>query len=136
VPDVPEGFEGAHDAAGDDVPPPPPPPSGQRPRGGITVSGVPASAGGAKFQFNWRAALTALGGLAIIAFGVFEFVMITHKEQAGEKVVFTGRRSGWLTLIYGIAGRWGVLGVFALVGLSMVAGAVLVMLGKRQPKEH
>jgi hypothetical protein len=140
VPEIPEGFEDSYSMA-DDVPPPVPTSRRSSPAGvassfapAATASAGASTGGGMKFQFNWRAALTVLGGLAIIAFGVFEFLDITHKEQRGEEVVFRGRRSGWLTILYSIGGRWGVVGLFAVVGLSMIVGAVLVMLGKKAPK--
>lgn len=128
LPPVPEGFEDA--ATGVDVPPPPPPPPVTPVRGGITDS----TGGGGRtgFHFNWRAALTVLGGLAIAAFGVFQYVDITRKEQAGSRVTFRGRKGGIISLLYGIGGKWAVVGLFVLIGGAMVVGGVVVMVGKKK----
>jgi hypothetical protein len=142
-PPVPEGFESGYDVA-DEPPPPPPVPAGSAPAyrapvssgGGTVGKSVGGGGGGVKFTFNWQAALTVLGGLAIIAFGVFEYFDITKKEQAGVTRLFTGRRSGWLSLIYSIAGKWGVVALFVIVGVCMVGGGILVMLGKKAPSEE
>jgi hypothetical protein len=122
----------------DDVAPPPPPPPPPLP--GRKAGGAPApSSGGFKdstaaksggFQWNWKAALNILVGIGLIAFGFFEYADIGNREAHHETVRFTGRRSGWLSIMYAIGGRTGVLGFFILAGVLFIGGAVLVMLGK------
>jgi hypothetical protein len=138
LPDVPEGFEDYAMAADAPPPPPPPPPiPGRRPAaaaapatGGIKDSTAKSSGGGVSFHWNWKAALNVLIGLGLIVIGFVEFIDIAHREAAGETIVFRGRRSGYLTIMYAIGGRFGVLGLFALAGLLFIGGAVLTFMGK------
>ena len=82
------------------------------------------------FQFSGKALWNLLIGVGLIGFGIFEYIQIAGVEAEGDTPRF-GRRSGWLKLIYGIGGKWGVLGFFALIGLGLIVFAVLVMLGKK-----
>jgi hypothetical protein len=134
--DVPEGFEDAYAMAGDDAPPPPPPPPiSSRPapaaaaKGGFKDSTKAAGDGGG-FRWNWKAALNILIGLGLIVVGFIEYADIAHKEAVHQEVHFTGRRSGWLTIMYAIGGKFGVLGFFVVAGILFIGGAVLVMMGK------
>jgi hypothetical protein len=134
VPDLPEGFEDSY-ATADDAPPPPPPIPGRAPaattattptKGGFKDSTAKAGGG---FRWNWKAAFNVLAGLGVIAFGVFEFLSISQTEASGDEVVF-GRRNRWLRTLYGIGGKWAVLGFFVIVGLVWAGGALLTMMGK------
>jgi hypothetical protein len=154
IPDVPEGFEDMSAGGGDDIPPPPPPPppayappsskaAARRGGGGTAVATPPPAVGGAvtpgggggglKMHWNWKAGLSILGGLLVIGFGVLEFVSIGKKEAAHQAVEFTGRRSGWMQILYGVGGKWGVLGLFVVAGIVTIGGGVLVLLGKKPP---
>jgi len=137
--DAPEGFGDMDEIPM--APPPPPPPmagAGAPPppptRGTMSRGTMPKSGGAAAastgFTWNWKAALNALFGLGITAFGVFEYFRIAQMEQDGN-VHFTGRRRAFWNLLYGIGGKWAVMGLFLLVGISMIIGGVLVMLGKK-----
>ena len=135
--DVPEGFEDYGMPADAPLPPPPPPIPGRRPA--TAAAGAPATGGfkdstataaGSGFHFSWKALANIVIGLGLIVVGFLEFVDIGHKEAVHETVHFTGRRSGYLTIMYAIGGRFGVLGFFVVAGLAFIGGAVLVMLGK------
>ena len=135
--DVPEGFEDFGMAADAPPPPPPPPVPGRRPAAAAVAAPATggfkdstASAGGAGFHFSWKAVVNILIGLGLIVVGFLEFADIGHKEALHQEVHFTGRRSGYLTIMYAIGGRYGVLGFFAIAGLAFIGGAVLVMMGK------
>ncbi len=136
---APEGFD-AFGLAGDDAPPPPPPPPvggdvpppppttayGNLPRGKIA-----SGATGKKAGFNWKAALNLLIGLGIAAFGIYMFNDIAATEKAGKTVNIGRGRRGWvLQWIYNVAGKWGVVALFVLVGLMFIGGAIMVMMGK------
>jgi hypothetical protein len=138
IPDVPEGFEDYGMAADAPPPPPPPPPiPGRRPAAAAAPT-APATggfkdstaSGGAGFHWNWKAALNVLIGLGLIGFGFVEFAHIGQLEARHETVHFTGRRSFYLTIMYQIGGRIGVLGFFVIAGILFIGGAVLVMMGK------
>jgi hypothetical protein len=127
-------------AGGTALAPPPPPPMAARgtmPRGTLPRSGGKAgkSSASSGFQFSGKALWNLLIGVGLIAFGVFLFVDISHKERSGQEVYFSGRRSGWLNLLYSIAGKWGPLGFFGIIGLGLIGFAVMVMLGKKTYSE-
>src|SRR5687767_1922118 len=117
--------------------PPPPPGAGTRgtiargsmPRGG---GRVPKTGGGSGFTFSGKAVWNMIWGIGIIAFGIFLFVTYAEKEAAGESVRIRGRRSGIIWLIYNTLGKWGLLGLFTLVGLGLILFAVMVMMGKKE----
>lgn len=138
IPDVPEGFEDYGMAADAPPPPPPPPIPGRRPAAAAVSAATPtggfkdstATTGGGGFHWNWKAALNVLIGLGLIGFGFVEFAHIGQLEAQHKAVHFTGRRSFYLTIMYQIGGRFGVLGFFILAGILFIGGAVLVMMGK------
>ena len=120
--------------AGGGAPPPPPPPVAGT-RGTIARGTMPKSGGRAQqqssgFQFSGKALWNLIIGVGLIGFGIFEYISLSGMEAEGRTPRF-GRRSGWLRLMYTIGGKWGVLAFFALIGLGLIAFAVLVMLGKK-----
>ena len=73
----------------------------------------------------WAVAFYA--ALTLIAFGVgaYEFVRIDGLEGAGGTIDFgTGRYNGLIAMFYDMAGKWGVVGLFGLVGMVCAYEAI------------
>jgi hypothetical protein len=98
------------------------------PRSGGRLS----QSGGSGFTFSGKALWNLILGAGIIAFGIFLFISYAAKEDAGDEVRAGGRRRGIIWLIYNTLGKWGILGLFTLVGLGMILFAVMVMMGKKE----
>lgn len=133
LPPLPDDYDAA------DVPPPPPMHAASAPVLPPPVRGTLPTSDSAKrggFVFSWKALLNLVIGLAIFGFGVYLFMQASEAEAAGKTFHMRGRRTGLINLIYSIGGKWGLLGVFGLIGVCMIGGSVLVMMGKRAPSEE
>jgi len=136
-PPPPEGFEDTYDDAAPPPPPPPPPPVGSH-GAPVPIAGAKSvgetGGGGGGFNFSWGVLVNILIGLGLIGFAVWQFNHIAEAEALGETPRF-GRKGGILRLLYGMGGKWLVVGAFAGLGAVMAIGGVLVMIGKRKPAE-
>ncbi|HSI32649.1 MAG: hypothetical protein ACAI43_06140 [Phycisphaerae bacterium] len=130
-PPPPERFE---DTYTETAPPPPPPPPVRAAHGApVPISGAKpvGESGTGGGGFSWGVVVNMLIGIGLIGFAFFEYKVIADAEAHGQEPRF-GRRSGLTRLVYGIAGKWGVVGVFAGIGLLMLLGGLAVLLGKKK----
>ena len=78
----------------------------------------------------WKVAILTILSLGAFAYSVYDFFRIQSLERVGGPISFgIGRYAELDRLFYSLAGKWGVAGSYAVVGLALGAWAIQILKG-------